>query len=135
MLVAMSPSRACTAYAIAPTAMDASRNAIQAQYPRFPRTTSRPQPLRNSLTPDMAASGRVEVVELRVRGELLLEDEHPLGLHHLADLALRVEEVAELPRADRADLDARRVAPAARPLDAEGALLDDALRARAVAEV
>src|SRR5512142_1872980 len=83
----------------------------------------------------MAASGRIEVVELRVRGELLLEDEDALPLHHLPDLALRIEEVAELARADRADLDARRVAPAARPLDAEGALLDDALRARAVAEV
>src|SRR6266545_60221 len=78
---------------------------------------------------------RVEVVELRVRGELLFEDEDALRLHHATDLALGVEEVAELPGADGADLDARRVAPAPRPLDAEGALLDDALRPRAVAEV
>src|SRR5262249_15901034 len=64
------------------------------------------------------------VPELRLGPEVLLEPEDLLVRKHPADLAVRIEEIAEHPRARRAGLDARRVAPFARPLDAESALLD-----------
>src|SRR5512139_2126135 len=132
----MRPARACCAYATPPAATIRSRKATHALYALPPLSTCRTQPFRNSRMPDMGASSRrVEVVELRVGGELLLEDEDALRLHHLADLALGVEEVAELARADGADLHARGVAAVARALDAERALLHDALRPRPVPQV
>src|SRR5450756_897036 len=82
-----------------------------------------------------ASSRSVEVEELGHGVQFLLEDEHPLVLDHVPDLALRIQQVAELPRTDRAHLDARRVAPRTHALDAEGALLDDALGTRPVAQV
>ena len=81
------------------------------------------------------ASRSVEVEELRHRVQLLLEQQHALVLEDVADLAVGIEHVAELARAGRADLDARRVAALARALDAERALLHDAPRPRPVAEV
>src|SRR5581483_9549054 len=50
-------------------------------------------------------------------------------------LAIRIEQVAELPRPRRACLDARRVPARPRSLDAEGALLDDALPPRPISQV
>src|SRR3972149_1164922 len=77
----------------------------------------------------------VVVEELRLRVQLFLEDVHALVLDDVADLAFRIEQVAELARAYRADLHALRVQSLAHPLDAERALLDDATLARPVAEV
>src|SRR3972149_11968814 len=77
----------------------------------------------------------VVVEELRLRVQLFLEDVHVLVLDDVGDLALRIEQVAELARPHRADFHALRVQPLAHPLDAEGALLDDATLAWAIAEV
>ena len=78
---------------------------------------------------------REEVVKAREGREVLLEDVHALGLDDLADLAVRIVQVAELARARRARLEARGQPPLARAVQAERALLDDALEARAVRQV
>src|SRR5688572_21713641 len=75
-----------------------------------------------------------EVEEARARAELLLEDEHALVLEHPADVALGIEQVAEDARARRAGLEARGQAALPRAVQAEGALLDHALRPQAVGE-
>src|SRR5512140_449715 len=96
----------------------------QPQYIALPRSTSRRLPVAkrvNSRTVVTVASGRVEVEEPRHGIEVLLQHQHPLVLQDVADLALRVEQVAELAGSHRAHLDAGRVAPRAGALDAEGA--------------
>src|SRR3974377_954141 len=80
-------------------------------------------------------SGGIEVKEPRYSVQFLFEYEDALVLDDVANLAVGVEDIAELPGAHRADLDASGVAAFAAALDAEGALLDDALWPRPVAEV
>src|SRR5262245_53991927 len=75
------------------------------------------------------------VPELRLGPEVLLEPKDLLVREHPADLAVGIQEVAEHARARRASLDTRRVPALARPLDAEGALLDHAPFPEPVPEV
>src|SRR5262245_41658579 len=75
------------------------------------------------------------VPELRLGPEVLLEPKDLLVREHPADLAVGIQEVAEHARARRAGLDTRRVPALARPLDAEGALLDHAAFPEPVPEV
>src|ERR1017187_6691998 len=77
----------------------------------------------------------IEVEEPRYGVQFLFQNQHTLVLDDVADLTVFVEEVPELSRAHRANFDARRIAPGAGALDAEGALFDDALGPRAVAQV
>src|SRR5688572_18396064 len=79
----------------------------------------------------------VEVVEETWRRShfLLQLDEHPLLAEDIRDLAVRIEDVAEFSRPDRAGFEARRVLPGPRPLNAEVTFLHHALFARAVPEV
>src|SRR5688500_12708810 len=83
----------------------------------------------------MRSSQTEEVEEARPRVQLALEHEHTLVLEHVAHLGIGIAQVAELAGTDRTDLDAGGVTAVAHALDAERALLDDALHARAVAEV
>src|SRR5690554_925564 len=76
-----------------------------------------------------------EVEEARARSELLLQHEHALVLEHPADLAVRVEEVAEDARPRVARLEAGGETPFPGPMQAERALLHDARGANAVREV
>src|ERR1035438_2807795 len=80
-------------------------------------------------------SSGIEVEEPRRRVQLLFQNEHALVLDDVADFAVLIEQVAELPGAYRARLDACRIAPGAGALDAESTLLHHALGARAVAQV
>src|SRR5579872_5437635 len=82
-----------------------------------------------------AASGCIEVEEPRERIQFLFEHQHALIFDDVADLAGGVENVAEFPRAHRANLHARRIAPGAGALDAEGAFLHYAFGPGPVAEV
>src|SRR5450759_3679098 len=66
-----------------------------------------------------SASQPVVVEEFRLRVQFFLQDVHALVLDDVADLALRVEEVAELASAHRANLHALRIQAFAHPLDAE----------------
>src|SRR5262245_64245232 len=66
------------------------------------------------------------VPELRLGPEVFLEPKDLFVREHPADLAVWIQQVAEHARARRAGLDTRRVPALARPLDAEGALLDHA---------
>src|SRR5512135_499095 len=59
----------------------------------------------------------IEVEELRHRVQFFLQHHHPLLVDDVANLAVGVEQVAELARADGADLDAGGVAAGARPLN------------------
>src|ERR1017187_7247584 len=77
----------------------------------------------------------IEVEEPRYRVQFLFQNQHTLVLDDVADFAVFVEEVPELASAHRANFDARRIAPGTGTLDAEGALFDDALGARPVAQV
>src|ERR1035438_4643213 len=77
----------------------------------------------------------IEVEEPRYGVQFLFQNQHALVLDDVADLTVFVEEITELSRAHRANLDARRIAPGTGALDAEGTLFDDALGARAVAQV
>jgi len=79
--------------------------------------------------------GREKVVEARLRVEVLLEHEHPLLSHQIAHFTRLIEQVAELARSDRADLDAGGVPPLAHAVDTESAFLHDPSRPWAVAEV
>src|SRR5512143_668750 len=136
MAVISSPCCSWPAYASAPEPISTPSTASQAQYMRLPCSTRRTLPVKKrvkSRSVVTVASRSVEVEEAGDRVEVLLEHEHPLVLHDVADLARRVEDVAELARAGGADLDAGRVAALARALDAERALLADAPRPRPVA--
>src|SRR6516162_9058326 len=66
------------------------------------------------------------VPELRLGPEILLQPEDLLVRQHPADLAVRIEEVAEHARARRTGFDACGIAAFTRALDAERALLDHA---------
>src|ERR1017187_8246854 len=77
----------------------------------------------------------IEVEEPRYRVQFLFQNQHTLVLDDVADLTVFVEEIIELLRARRAHFDTRRIAPGTAALDAEGALFDDALGPRAVAQV
>src|SRR5438128_12619291 len=101
---------------------------------RPPRTSCLRLSAKKAIRVRMVPSLR-EVPELGLGAELFLQPEDRLVLEHVADVAVGVEEVAEDPRAGRAGLEARRQPPLARALNAEGALLDDPLRPRAVPEV
>src|SRR6266581_1041948 len=79
----------------------------------------------------------VEVVEKPWRrSHFLLElDEHAFGPEDVGDFAVRIEDVAELPRAGGTDFEARGVFSLARALDAEMAFLHHALPPGAIAEI
>src|SRR5579871_5967010 len=81
-----------------------------------------------------AFSSRIKVEEPRQGVQLLLEDEHPLVLDDVADLAVFVQEVAELSRAHRARFHTRGIPAGACALNAERALLDDTFGPRPVAQ-
>src|ERR1039458_4054132 len=118
--------------------MSAPRNASHVQYIRLPRRISFRLPRVNPPNKRMllpARSGSIEVKEPRDGVQLLFQNQHAFVLDDVADLAMGIEDVAELTRAHRADFDAGGVAALARALDTEGALLDHALGPRAVAEV
>src|SRR5947209_6874890 len=106
--------------------MSSPSTATQAQYIAPPHVT-RPTLTRtnraNCLSIATVPSRSIEVEELRHRVQLLLEEEYPLVLEDVADLALGIEHVAELARAGRTGFETRRIAPRARPLDAPRALL------------
>src|SRR5690348_6589231 len=82
-----------------------------------------------------AFSSRIEVEEPRQCVQLLLENEYPLVFDDVADLAVFVEEVAELSRAHRARFHTSGILAGARPLNTESALLDDTLGPRPVAQI
>src|SRR4030066_2196951 len=69
--------------------------------------------------------------------QVLLQDEPPLVLDHVADLAFRVKEVPDLAGPDGADIDACRVLPVQFPgaLHAEDALFDHPDGPRPVSQV
>src|ERR1017187_137768 len=98
------------------------------------RTLPRAKP-RNRRMNCAGLSSGIEVEEPRRRVQFLFQNEHSLVLDDVADFAVLIEQVAEFPGAHRAYLDARRIAPRAGPLDAEGALLHNALGPRPVAQV
>src|SRR5688500_18094324 len=105
MLVAIRPSRYWCTYATGPAAIS-SRKTIR----RLPPTKlAKLERMAIGSVLGLEAgeglgSDAVEVVEARPRVELALEHEHALVLEHVADLARRIAQVAELARADRADL-------------------------------
>src|ERR1035441_549087 len=70
------------------------------------------------------------------RAQLLFQlDEHALGAKDVGHLALRIKDVAELSRSDRANFDASRIAAHPCALDAEMTLLHHPLASRAVPQV
>src|SRR5512143_537170 len=78
---------------------------------------------------------RKEIIELGIGIQVLFQPEHSLVLYCIANLAVRVEQITELPRTNRTGFHASRVSAVSRPLDAEGALLHDSLITRPVAQV
>src|ERR1700693_1946843 len=133
MLVTIRPCWNWSTYASPPQTMSARSRGSHAQYAFPPRRPSRMLVDKNWNGPIVALEP-IEVEELRLGLELALQHEDALLVDDARDLALGIEQVAELAGADRADLDARRIASRPRPLDAERALLDDAARPRPVAE-
>src|SRR5579872_6272234 len=119
-----------------PDTMSSSSSVIHIQYTDPPVVTTRTLPVTKRvkwLTVDTL--GSIEVEELRHGFQFFLQEQHALVLEDVANLAVGVEHVAEFPGAGRARLDARRIAARPRALDAPGALLHDAARARAVAQI
>ena len=97
---------------------------------------ARATPEKNKIIANGARS-YVEVVKEPRRGaHFLLElNENALALEDVGNLAVGVEDVAELARPGGADFQARRIAARARALDAEVAFLHDSLPPRAVAQI
>src|ERR1035438_6740267 len=70
------------------------------------------------------------------RAQLLFQlDEHALGAKDVGHLALRIQDIAELPRSHRANLDAGRIPAHPRALDAEMTFLHHPLASRAVPQI
>src|SRR5215471_13661664 len=90
--------------------------------------------VREGWTIALIASVHV-IPELRFRPEVFLEPENLLVRQHPADLAVRIQEIAEDPRARRAGFDTRRITAFTRALDAERALLDNPPHAKPVPQV
>src|SRR5664279_3507433 len=97
---------------------------------KLPRANPMKRPMR--LT---GFSSGIEVEKPRERIQFFLEHQDPLVLDDVADLACRVQNIAELASANGADLHAGWVPAGARALDTEGALFHHALGARPVPQV
>src|SRR5512140_1960286 len=113
MAVTRSPCCSWPAYAAAPETINAPSTASHAQYMPLPCSTRRTLPVKKrvkSRSVVTVASRSVEVEEAGDRVEVFLQHQHPLVLHDVADLALGVEDVAELARTGGTHLDAGRVA-------------------------
>src|SRR5512143_3637728 len=78
---------------------------------------------------------RKEIIELGIGIQVLFQPEHSLVLYCVANLAVRIEQITELPCTNWTGFHASRVSAVSRPLDAEGALLHDSLVARPVAKI
>src|SRR5437868_14325970 len=129
MAVTPRPTVICPVYAAIPETISRQRIAIHVQYIRPPVVTTRKLPdTKRAKWPAISTdtSRSVEVEELRHRPQLFLQEEYALVLEDVADLAVGIEHVAELARAGRARLDARRIAAGACTLNAPRALLHDA---------
>src|SRR3974390_1860961 len=138
MAVRPSPVCNCPDQARAPETISTPINASHVQYARFPRRISSALPrvkLPNSRMLSTNFLCGIKVEEPRNGIQFLFQDQHSLVFDDVADFTIGVEDIAELARPHRADFDAGRVAPGARSLNAEGALLHYALRAWAVAQV
>src|SRR6516162_86858 len=138
MAVRPSPICNCRDQAKAPETISAARNASHIQYARFPRRISPALPRAKLLNSRMLSTNflcGIKVEKPRNGIQFLFQHQHPLVFDDVADFTLRVEDIAELARPHRTNFHAGRVAPSARSLNAEGALLHYALRARAVAQV
>ena len=126
---------------VAPVADEAQPEAIPEEtevlfMPRPPAGGCRQAGRRLADRLAVAAAALVEVVEEpRHRAHFLLEHVHPLVLEDVGHFALRVEHVAELPRAGGADLQARGQPARPGAVQAEGALLHHPLLPRPVGEV
>src|SRR5271157_273675 len=76
-----------------------------------------------------------EVIKLWFSIQVLFQPEHPLVVDEIADLAIRIEQVPELPRAGWTSLHTSRVTPLSHSLDTEGTLVNHVLVARPIAQI
>jgi hypothetical protein len=76
-----------------------------------------------------------EIVEFRIGVQVFLQPKDPLMLYGVPYLAVRIKQVAELPRSHGAGFDTCRVTSVSSTLDAERALLDHALVAWTITEI